>query len=379
MSNEQFNRMILNPRERPLSSDINQAQSQLDRTQREILKAMFASRTGPMVDTSAFVAGFIGDGFKVRAAAIPDMTTTVTAGMGFYQDPADVPAAIGGIIGLDDYCSYKPLPLIAPLVIPTPTAPGAGQERWDIIEVAVIRRAEGPLVRETFDPTTSTFVSGLVNKTLSFTMDTEFGYAPAPGGSVDGISYVQGVAAAVGAAVVPAVTPGYQKIGEVYVGATVVAINPGDINDCRRMLFPGGVGHLAMSWIQRTAADVPASLLVQGSPGVEATVMAQGPLGGIIYVKAGGQMTGLLPGVAHFYPSAWGSVVVTPGVSGVLTAGSKTNLADVTKVATQVYWGVKQRVSAWIYQLYNGASAGIGHVQPNDETGIVSVDLSLIY
>ena len=379
MANEQFNRIILNPRERPLSSDINQAQSQLDRTQREILKALFAARTGSMIDTAAFVAGFIGDGFKVRGAAIPDMTVTVTAGMGFYQDPADVPAAIGGIIGLDDYCSYKPLPLLAPLTIPVPTAPGAGQERWDIIEVAVTRRAENGLVRETFDPTTSAFVSGLVNKTLSFSLYDQFDYAPAPGGSVDGISYVQGVAAAVGAAVVPAVTPGYQKIAEVYVGAAVVVINPGDINDCRRMLFPGGIGHLAMSWMQRTGTDVPITLVVNGPPGVEATVEANGPLGGTIVVKAGGQMQLLPRGAAHFYPSAWGSVVIVPGLAVQLTAVNQGHLADASRVAEIVNWGVGQWVSVWPYRLYNGAAAGIGAVQANTEAGIVSADLTLIY
>jgi hypothetical protein len=374
MANEQFNRMILNPRERPLSSDINQAQSQLDRTQREILKAMFASRTGPMVDTSAFVAGFIGDGFKVRAAAIPDMTTTVTAGMGFYQDPADVPAAIGGIIGLDDYCSYKPLPLIAPLVIPVPTAPAAFMERWDIIEVAVTRRAENGLVRETFDPTTSAFVAGLVNKTLSFSLDSEFGYAPAPGGSVDGISYVQGVAAAVGAAVVPAVTPGYQKIGEVYVGSSVTAIPAYVLNDYRKMLAPGGVVRMSLDWTQNTAA-VPSALHIAAPPGVVATIRAATAAGGYIIIIAGGAAGATVTMSAE--GAGWVGASPAAATLGLIDAAYQTILANIAQVSNVIAAGIGQPFFLVPYYLYN--ASGPGAVQSNTVTSVVTAQVAIRY
>jgi hypothetical protein len=380
MANNAFDRTILNPLEKALADDHDQAQAQSDRTIREVLKSLYAPRTSTLVDSSSFVSGFIGDGYKVRAAAAPDMTVTVSEGIGFYENPADVPANIGGIIGLDDRCTYKPMVLATPYAFPVPVAPGIGHERWDIIEVKVDRRAENPLVREAF--TTGpppAFVPSLINKTLTFAHDGRAGYATAPAGSTYNLSYRVGIEGLVGATTADVATTGYVKIAEVYVGTGVTWIGPNCINDCRRMLFPGGIGHLAMSWVQRTGTDVPLSMLVQGPPGVEATVYAKGPLGGTIFVKSGGRMTGLLPGAVHFYPTAWGSAVVWPGLSAQLDATVQGQLADVSKVSNAMAWGVGQWVSSWVYRLYNGAAAGIGAVQANTEAGIVSADLSLTY
>ena len=382
MANTQFDRLIISSRERPLSSDINQLQSQSDRTIREVMKSLYAPRTSTLVDSSSFVPGFVGDGYKVRAAAAPDMTVTVTSGLGFYENPGDEPATIGGIIGLDDRCSYKPFTLVSPAVFHVPAVPSAGNERWDIIEVKVDRRAENPLVRETFDPVSSAFVAGLVNKTLAFAHDgrTNDG-APVifPAGSTKGLSYVQGIEAAIGAASVPTVTSGYVKIAEVYTKDTTTVIPAGNINDCRRMLFPGGVGHITVTFQQNTGGAVPTLLQVNGPPGIEVTVGAVGPLGGSIYVKAGGSLAASLPGSAQFYPTAWGGAVVAPGSPHQLSTGLVADMANAALVSNVMYWGHYQWVSWWNYRLYNGDTVGIGKVQANTEAGIVSVDLTLSY
>ena len=380
MANNSFDRTIENHLEKLLSSDLNQGQSQSDRTLREVVKAMMAPRASSLGDGSSFVNGFIGDGYKVRAAIAPDMTVTVVRGIGFYENPADVPANIGGVIGLDDRCSYKPMTLVASQVFDVPAAPSAGNERWDIIVAKADRRVGNPLSREIFDPgPPHAFVPDLVNKTLSFAHDgdTETVYYPAA--PTQGLAYVVGIEGLIGAASIPAVTPYYTKIAEIYTKDTSTFVDSSQINDCRRMLFPGGIGHLAASFTQQTGTAVPLLPAFQGPPGVEATVEAKGPLGGLIAVKAGGRMAGLLPCAMHFFPTAWGSAVVWPGLSVQLDATSRGHLADSSKVSNVVNWGIGQWVAVWTYRLYNGASAGIGAVQANDEAGIVSADLMLTY
>ena len=79
MANQAFEREILNPRERPLSSDINTAQSQLDRSMRETLQRLFQKRVSASSDASAApVRGFIGDGLKVRADSPAGLSVRVT-------------------------------------------------------------------------------------------------------------------------------------------------------------------------------------------------------------------------------------------------------------------------------------------------------------
>ena len=378
-----FDRTIVYPRERPLSSDIDSLQAQVDRSLRDTFKAMLAGRAGTVFDTSSFISGFLGDSFKVRASAVPDMTVTVSAGLGFYQKAADVPAAIGGVIGLDDLSSYKPLPLVSPFVFNVPTAPGAGQERWDIIEVAVTRRADNPLVRETFDPVTSTFVAGALNKSLRFSLDEESGYAITPGASTAGLSYVQGVSAALGVppgsgATVPATTAGYQKVCEIYVGPTVVAIPANVINDTRKMVGIGGAVRIALKWTQNTGTAVPTGLTIDGAPGVLATIQATGPANGYIALIAGG-MSGAHIALSASGGAGWVSVYGGVAAPLVVNLATQTNFASGLVVSDPIDVGIGQSFLWAPYYLYNASGGTSGTVQANTAAAVVTAQISIRY
>jgi len=139
MANNPFDRVIINSRERPVSSDINQAQSQIDRTLRFYLDQFFGSRasfTDPKAGTP--INGFIGNGFRAEQDNPAGLTVVVPLGLGFKTDAADTPSAIGGIPGVDDLSRYKPLLLLSDATIATP-APDPTNPRIDIIEVNINR------------------------------------------------------------------------------------------------------------------------------------------------------------------------------------------------------------------------------------------------
>jgi len=131
MAGNSWDREIINTRERPLSSDINALQSQLDRTLRDVLMKMFVGRASATSDISDTPnSGFIGDSLKCRPSNPVGNSLKVAAGLGFMYSPGDTPAAIGGLSGLDDLSFYKPLPLLADAnLVGLPAGPGAGQDR----------------------------------------------------------------------------------------------------------------------------------------------------------------------------------------------------------------------------------------------------------
>ena len=76
MANEAFDREIINPRERPLSSDINKVASYADLALRETLRLLYGIRRYNLRNSADAThssspeqqdrAGFIGDGFQIR-------------------------------------------------------------------------------------------------------------------------------------------------------------------------------------------------------------------------------------------------------------------------------------------------------------------------
>lgn len=233
MANNPFDRTVINPRERPLSQDINQAQSEHDYTLRAFLQQLFSVRNAALIDSSVPTTGFVGDSYKVRVSSPAALSVQVSAGYGFRYDPSDLPTDIGGALALDDRSAYKPLVLLAPQTIAVPAADPVNA-RIDIVEVAQDRRAQDPASRDILDPTTGVFTPNLVNKILAFNQDGRT--------SVNGaakINYKTGTPA--GSPVAPAVTAGYTKIAEVDVPALATAVNLGQIRDLRTILAPNGV------------------------------------------------------------------------------------------------------------------------------------------
>lgn len=295
--NNPFDRTVLNLREKPISSDINQAQAQLDNAMRTVASKLFAKRTAPTSGGGeAFAAGtgFQADGFRVTPASPASMVLTVTAGIGFQDVPADVPSAISGIVGLDDLCSYKPLVLVSPVTFTVPAAPGANS-RIDIIEVRANRQVGNPTSRLVLN-SSGAFAPATVNKALSFALDGSTGFVADPANSTQAISYKTGTVAASPA--VPATTPGYVKIAEVVVGTSVVTITGSALVDRRPLLYPGGVTLASIRYqlLWNAGAPTVAIRRIAGPPGMVVTVDTKNHGGGFVKGQSlvhffGGELT----------------------------------------------------------------------------------------
>lgn len=231
MANFPFDRTITRPLERPISADLDQGLSQTDRAIRDTLRRMFQIAGTPQ-------SGFLDTSFLVAQNSPTGMSVLITPGVGFQDATGDLPTGIDGVTGVDDLSPYKPLPLNATMTIAIDAAPGAGQERYDIIEVKVDRRAENPLSRDVLNTGTGLFVPTSVNKTLAFSLDGRSGRVVSPSNSTTGIGYKVGTAAAVGTAVVPSTSPGYVPLCTIYVGPSVTSILNANITDRRVLMGP---------------------------------------------------------------------------------------------------------------------------------------------
>lgn len=238
MADQTHDRVVIRPRERPLSDDLDRDSSQLDRTVRDLVRAIMS------VPGAGVLSGFFADSFLVGPHVAPNMSVIVSPGLGYIDAPGDVPSAIGGVLGLDDLSPYKPLVIIGAQTIAVDASPVAGQNRIDVLEVKVDRRLENPSSRDVLDnnplsPTYLQFVPGLINKTLSFVLDGRSARVVTPAASTTGIGYKVGAAAPAGTEVAPATTAGYVKIAEIHVVGGVTTILAGAITDTR-LLLPTG-------------------------------------------------------------------------------------------------------------------------------------------
>ncbi len=270
MANNPFDRTIINLREKPLSSDINRAESQHDFALRLVMRELFAKRaetTLPGTGGANPGSGFVGTGFALRPAVTANMTVTVKAGLGMIDDPANSPSAIGGVVGLDDLSSYKPVVLMADTVFTVPTADGVNP-RFDLIEVRYNRVAGDPQSRLILDPLTGAFSPNVVQKTLQNTVDGSVGTVVSPALSTAALSYKQGIPDP--SPVVPATTPGYVRVGVVTVLPAATSVSQGQVSDLRALLFPGGVTPWAGTWRLQWNAGSPVAtcLRMNAPPGV---------------------------------------------------------------------------------------------------------------
>ena len=274
MADNDFDRTVIQPLEKPLSSDINQESSQRDRTLRGLLRMIFAGNSafGAGIDGLALpMSGFIGDSFKVRPTPIESMVVTVAYGYGFIVNFGDLPTNIGSIQGVNDLEAYKPLVLESGVSF---TVPGnsSGATRYDIIEVKYDRRLENPLTRQILNPTTQLFSPTTVDKTLAFYNDGRTGMVTAPASSTQDISYK------VGGATRPAVTSGYIKIADLVIPNGAATIGRSCIGDERNILSPGNrINVDVVLSVAKTNPCKPSILSVQAPPGVE--VYANGNFG----------------------------------------------------------------------------------------------------
>lgn len=127
-----FDRVNIGLRERPVSGDLNRAQSQIYRTITDLMMALIGGGAGNQH------SGFIANGFQVTPASPAGMSVQVTPGIGFDYNPTDVPTNIGAtdLESVDDVSVYKPWVLNNTATFAVPTAPTSPNTRIDIIEIA---------------------------------------------------------------------------------------------------------------------------------------------------------------------------------------------------------------------------------------------------
>lgn len=346
MADRQFDRTVINTRERPMSQDINQLQSQLDRMFREFALLAFAGRTSMASDARNALSGFVGDSYKVRPTGTPDKVIHVTSGMGF-QVTSDSSAAIGGVSGLDDRCTHKPLSLAADEAITVPDN-GLGVTRYDIVEVAYDRRVENAMSRDVLNPATGAFVSSTVNKTMSFEQTGRSGIVTTPNPSTAGISLKVGDA--LGSP--PATTSGYVKIAELVVPAGFTSLSASNIRDLRKPLLPGGQLHAALDFATSNV-EAPAGVFkpttygLIAPPGVHASAVDSGNPGEAdIFLVCGDTPLAAL---------AWAQSVLgvddfanlTLTSIGTITSGEQTALADSSRTSNPLSVAVGQPRVKW--------------------------------
>jgi hypothetical protein len=289
MSGNPFDREVWNLRERPLSTDNNLGQTMLDRALRHFALNLFSIRSGSGGNSgflsTPVVSGFVGDGFFVQAG-VAVQQVIVTAGIGFINDPSDVPFSIGGVTGVDDQETYKPQVLLSPMTITGIPAPNAVNPRIDIVEVRTNRRLIDPTNRDILDPGTGKFLATPgENKTLTFSQDGQFGVVTTPTPSTAGVGYIAGTPA--GAPVAPPTTPGYVKIADVHIPASgaPIMITQGTMRDSRKILCPNGTGHAHASFSQNIGVPTFSSLI--SYPSVRAAVRYSSNTAGTFYLIAG--------------------------------------------------------------------------------------------
>jgi hypothetical protein len=269
---ERFDATIINARERPLSGDINALQSRQRETLRFMFRYLFSQRTSGADISPNIVNGFLRNSFRVVEASPASMDVVIKSGFGFMDDGTSVPSSISTISGLDDLERYKPVYLSADETVTLAAAPGPGQERYDLIEVKYVRDVTDSASRDVLDTGTGEFAATLVNKTLSWDMSGQTGTVVDPAPSTTAIGIKTGVAAGVGAAVVPSATPGYVPIAVIYVGPAVVAINNTEIQDVRTIagfdgIIPFGVVTEVLGTVGSPGA--PTSFSVMGAEGLQ--------------------------------------------------------------------------------------------------------------
>lgn len=251
MANKPFDTTIIRPLERPLSSDLDSAQSQILRTQREYLDRAYAYRDSSIVPAAIRNTGVIGDSFRPVVGANP-LSVYLTPGQGYKDNAGGTATDIGGVIGLNDLSPFAPLLLSSLQEIPIATPPGAGFGRIDLIQVRVDRYETDATTRYLLNPSTQVFAPTAIAKTLSFDLFNRNGQINAPAASTTGIGYKVGQQFAytntdsfLNFLNRPAVDSGYVAVAYVNVQPGATSIFASDIVDARPLLALDGLLRVA--------------------------------------------------------------------------------------------------------------------------------------
>lgn len=316
MANKPFDRNVINVRERPLSSDINQTQSEVDYSIREVVDKLCLSRAS-VIDDRAVVpyTGFFGEGLRVRPVSPLGLQVQLSAGLGFFYDAA-LATSIGGVPSVDDLSRFKPLPLNSAVTIAVP-APDPTNPRIDIVEVKPNRRLLDTASRDVLNTSTGQFDPKSVFKTLGWDLESSVGTVVTPANSTTAIGYKAGTPAPVPTA--PPPSPGYVKIAEVLVGAGVITIDYNVIKDLRRLLYPMDSTQIQARVSQPTSVSLAPTITdLIAPPGVIVVALGVSFTNAEchLYIFPGEPATGSLP-IASL-TAGGGQFSTTVGVNGSL-------------------------------------------------------------
>jgi hypothetical protein len=276
MADAPFDQTNIGLRERPSSGDLNQVQSQIFRTIRELARVLLSPRTSNTSSAIGPLSGMIADGFRVLPSSPAAMTVVVTPGIGFRHDPVDVVSNLGipDLEQVNDLSPFKPLSLLAPVTFPVPAAPAGPNSRIDIVEVRTDRRLTNAIPRRQLDTGTVSFLDHVFFKTLSYGQDGDTGIVASPAASTAGLSYKVGTAANPG--LVPATTAGYVKLAEILVSSSTTSITGLNIVDRRVVLSANGMTTVSVrfrvQWNGGAGAQTATILDCVSPPGFDVAV-----------------------------------------------------------------------------------------------------------
>ena len=276
MARRAFDRDVYYEREGPKNLDLNRSQGEgAHAGLRELLRFTSLRTSGIGSFTTAQGYGFYGDSFQVLPNSPASGSVIVSAGMAAKRDDADLPASIGGVLGLDENSAVKPIYLQNPIIVPTAPAPAAPDKRIDIIQLRVEREFYDTAPVRTLDTATAQVLYPNKQKTLSYALDglaVEYVTTPNPG--TKPLVYKIGTAAPV--PVAPPTDPGYVKIAEITVDNVVSnptgTIRTEHIGDWRPMAFVGGSASFNLRVQLQLAAGAPIVLASAIPPGLRVEV-----------------------------------------------------------------------------------------------------------
>jgi hypothetical protein len=353
-----FDRTNIGLRERPSSGDFNQLQGQLYRTITHMARLMLSPRSSNTSSASSPRTGFMADGLRVVPTSPAAMTVNVTPGLGFYNDPLDMPSQLGApdLVNVNDLSQQHPLPLQNVLSFAVPAAPGAPNSRIDIIEVRTDRRLEDPSTRRQLDESTRSFLDHVFFKTLVYSLDGRSGIVIDPNPSTAGISYKVGTAANPGVA--PATTAGYVKIADINIGNATTSITGNGIADRRPILAPHGMIHGAIRWRQQYNAGSPTATIqsIIAPPGVDVGVKPDpaGKSTGFLYISAG-EITQVMLNAQAVATNSLTSLTYKTGFTGIgsliasMTSGDQ---AGPNAATPPLFIGVGQKTVVATYDAF---------------------------
>ncbi len=329
MADNPFDQTNYGLREKPVSGDWNQLESQIYMTIREMHRYQHDARTDFTTPSAHSVSGFHGAGFWVVPSSPAAMSVVVSAGLGFLYAPTDIPTNLGAtdLESVDDLSPYKPLLVQSPLTFNVPAAPASPNSRIDIIEVRNPRRLENAITRRQLDPNTLSYDDHVFFKTLAYQIDNNrMGVVNDPASSTAELSYKVGTAANPG--LVPATSPGYLKIAEILVPNGISTITGTQLVDRRPLLFSRGGCTVHASFRWQFVTGFPASIItpIKGvlPPSVQVGLRQNTNVRGDgILAIVGGEIASAVLTPSVYYPTAaaslgsgWGFPAVFADVSG---------------------------------------------------------------